>query len=150
MARGGSLGGRGGSRAVSMRDAEEDPPSDRGDGRCCIAWDIEGQNLVTSTSHAHFFFHSSSSSPAPAPLHRLSHHRTAVTSIAVSPSGRSVASGSLDHSVKLYSYPGSEIYLFMQYIIPFHSNVKLIWIFLSSFYTLFKFKLLLRFFPCIF
>ena len=61
MARGGSLGGRGGSRAVSMRDAEEDPPSDRGDGRCCIAWDIEGQNLVTSTSHAHFFFHSSSS-----------------------------------------------------------------------------------------
>ncbi|KAI5078681.1 hypothetical protein GOP47_0006352 [Adiantum capillus-veneris] len=100
--------GRGGSKGVVMLEAEEGGASERGDGNCCIAWDCEGAHLISSNSHSTLFFHSWPASSSPGPLRRLAHHRSAITGLAFSPSGSSLASCSLDHSVKLFSYPGGE------------------------------------------
>ncbi|MCO5611416.1 hypothetical protein L7F22_065669 [Adiantum nelumboides] len=100
--------GRGGSKGVTMLEAEEGGISERGDGNCCIAWDREGAHLISTNSRSTIFIHSWPASSPLSPLRRLVHHRSAITGPALSPSGSSLASCSLDHSVKLFSYPGGE------------------------------------------
>ncbi|MCO5577428.1 hypothetical protein L7F22_031260 [Adiantum nelumboides] len=100
--------GRGGSKGVTVVEAEEGGISERGDGNCCIAWDREGAHLISSNSRSTIFIHSWPASSPLSPLRRLAHHRSSITGLALSPSGSSLASCSLDHSVKLFSYPGGE------------------------------------------
>eukprot|EP00250_Pteridium_aquilinum_P004246 c14470_g2_i1 orf=1-1761(-) len=113
MAKGRTFGGRGGSKGVVMVEAEDAgasgaSSSERGDGVCCIVWDCEGTHLISSNSHSTLFFHTWPPPSPLVPLRRLAHHRSAITALALSPSGGSLASGSLDHSVKLFSYPEGE------------------------------------------
>lgn len=70
--------------------------------RACILWDNQGQDIITAGADARLLIHKSGGeSLTPSVL-----HQKAVTSLALSPNGLLLASASLDHSVKLYSYPG--------------------------------------------
>ncbi|OAE24832.1 hypothetical protein AXG93_4242s1040 [Marchantia polymorpha subsp. ruderalis] len=71
--------------------------------RACILWDNQGQDIITAGADARLLIHKSGGeSLTPSVL-----HQKAVTSLALSPNGLLLASASLDHSVKLYSYPGA-------------------------------------------
>ncbi|XP_028228970.1 WD repeat and HMG-box DNA-binding protein 1-like [Glycine soja] len=74
---------------------------------CSVLWDQKAKHLVTASSsdvavciHDPLF-------PSFAPK-TLRHHRDGVTARALSPNSTCLASGSVDHSVKLYKYPGGE------------------------------------------
>ncbi|KAG5066617.1 hypothetical protein GLYMA_04G158400v4 [Glycine max] len=74
---------------------------------CSVLWDQKAKHLVTASSsdvavciHDPLF-------PSFAPK-TLRHHRDGVTALALSPNSTCLASGSVDHSVKLYKYPGGE------------------------------------------
>ncbi|KAL2629278.1 hypothetical protein R1flu_013964 [Riccia fluitans] len=71
--------------------------------RACILWDIQGTDTVTAGADARIIIHKASGeSVVPSVL-----HQKAVTSLALSPNGLLLASASIDHTVKLYSYPGA-------------------------------------------
>ncbi|KAJ4960748.1 hypothetical protein NE237_020658 [Protea cynaroides] len=74
---------------------------------CSILWDLQAQHLVsasaaTSTISIHDLSHTSK------PPKILSHHKDGVTALVLSPNSTCLASGSVDHSVKLYKFPGGE------------------------------------------
>ncbi|OMO67961.1 hypothetical protein CCACVL1_20168, partial [Corchorus capsularis] len=71
---------------------------------CSISWDLKASHLVTASSsepsisiHDHLL-------PSNTPR-VLRHHRDGVTALALSPNSTCLASGSIDHSVKLYKFP---------------------------------------------
>lgn len=70
-------------------------------------WDQQAHHLVTaSSSDPSISIHDpllQSSAPR-----ILRHHRDGVTAIAISPNSTCLASGSIDHSVKLYKFPSGE------------------------------------------
>ncbi|KAF5198785.1 Wd repeat-containing protein [Thalictrum thalictroides] len=74
---------------------------------CSILWDLEAEHLVTSSSSdssisIHDFINTSISPKI------VRNHKDGVTAIALSPNSTCLASGSIDHSVKLYRFPGGE------------------------------------------
>lgn len=93
-------------RSLKLKEAHK--ASGGGGGRaalCSIIWDPEGRHLVTASAAdqcvlIHFLDQQSK------PPKALDHHKEGVTALAFSPSSNSFASGSVDHSVKLYSFPG--------------------------------------------
>ncbi|KAF6171356.1 hypothetical protein GIB67_009497 [Kingdonia uniflora] len=74
---------------------------------CSIIWDLESQHLVTSSSSdSSISIHDVLLSSAPPKI--LRNHKDGVTALALSPNSTCLASGSIDHSVKLYKFPGGE------------------------------------------
>ncbi|KAI3970779.1 hypothetical protein MKX01_024426 [Papaver californicum] len=74
---------------------------------CCILWDLKSEHLVTSsTSDTSISIRDSLLPSKPPKL--LAHHKEGVTALALNPKSTCLASGSLDHSVKLYTFPGGE------------------------------------------
>ncbi|EFJ13490.1 hypothetical protein SELMODRAFT_122132 [Selaginella moellendorffii] len=74
-------------------------------GRSIIAWDKAGKNLVTAGVDGKVLIHTWDPSVPSAVIATIKAHNAAVTCAALSPNGTVLASGSVDHSVKLYSYP---------------------------------------------
>ncbi|KAJ0988269.1 hypothetical protein J5N97_006625 [Dioscorea zingiberensis] len=95
-------------RSLKLKEAHK--ASTGGGGRpalCSIVWDPEGRHLVTASAAdqcvlIHYL------DPQSKPPKALNHHKEGVTALAFSPSSNSFASGSIDHSVKLYSFPDGE------------------------------------------
>ncbi|KAF0915226.1 hypothetical protein E2562_034593 [Oryza meyeriana var. granulata] len=101
-------------RAVKLREAHKaGSPS-----FCSVAWGQGGQHLVTaSDADVAILIHDAaavaaggggrgSGSAAAAAVSTIRLHKDGVTALAVAPgSGASLASGSIDHSVKFYSFP---------------------------------------------
>ncbi|XP_010257868.1 PREDICTED: WD repeat and HMG-box DNA-binding protein 1 [Nelumbo nucifera] len=74
---------------------------------CSILWDLKAQHLVTaSASDSSISIHDLSQPSKPPKI--LRHHKDGVTALALSPNSTCLASGSIDHSVKLYRFPGGE------------------------------------------
>ncbi|KAK7845380.1 wd repeat and hmg-box dna-binding protein 1 [Quercus suber] len=97
-------------RSVKLREAHKAASSSNGRGGgsfCSVVWDQQAHHLVTaSSSDPSISIHDpllQSSAPR-----ILRHHRDGVTAIAISPNSTCLASGSIDHSVKLYKFPGGE------------------------------------------
>ncbi|KAK8962747.1 hypothetical protein KSP40_PGU006198 [Platanthera guangdongensis] len=91
-------------RTVKLKDAH------RGNGTasfCSILWDHSGGLLVTaSASDSTVLVHDVGQPSKPAKAFR--HHRDGVTAVALNPNCDSLASGSIDHCVKLFSFPDGE------------------------------------------
>ncbi|KAI4335860.1 hypothetical protein L6164_014465 [Bauhinia variegata] len=93
-------------RSVKLREAHKAAPNGR-PSFCSILWDQQAQHLVTaSASDVSISIHDPLL-PSGAPR-ILRHHRDGVTALAISPNSTCLASGSIDHSVKLYKFPGGE------------------------------------------
>ncbi|XP_020587260.1 WD repeat and HMG-box DNA-binding protein 1 [Phalaenopsis equestris] len=74
---------------------------------CSILWDHNGSFIVTACAgDPTVFIHEGGHSAKPAKA--LRHHREGVTAVALNPTSDTLASGSIDHSVKLYSFPDGE------------------------------------------
>lgn len=72
---------------------------------CSVAWGADGRDLVTaSASDPSILIHDASQLSSPPK--ELQYHKDGVTALALSPDYASLASGSIDHSVKIYSLPG--------------------------------------------
>ncbi|KAJ8752330.1 hypothetical protein K2173_003966 [Erythroxylum novogranatense] len=91
-------------RTLKLREAHR---STANGSYCSVLWDQQAHHLVTA----------SSSDPTVAihdpllpsnPPRMLRHHRDGVTALSISPNSTCLASGSIDHSVKLYKFPGGE------------------------------------------
>ncbi|KAJ7538304.1 hypothetical protein O6H91_11G042800 [Diphasiastrum complanatum] len=78
-----------------------------GKGVTSILWDVQAEHLITSGSDGRILIHKTGA-PLPVLKDTLKHHSAAVTAIAINKQGRNLASGSVDHSVKLYAYPGGQ------------------------------------------
>jgi WD40 repeat protein len=95
-------------RSVKLREAHKAAAASANNGRgsfCSVLWDQQALHLVTaSSSDPSISIHDPlQSSGAPKILR---HHRDGVTALAISPNSTCLASGSVDHSVKLYKFPG--------------------------------------------
>ncbi|PSS08331.1 WD repeat and HMG-box DNA-binding protein like [Actinidia chinensis var. chinensis] len=92
-------------RSVKLREAHK---SDNGVASfCSILWGLQAQHIVTSSSSdTSICIHDPLLLSAPP--RALRHHRDGVTALALSPNSTCLASGSIDHSVKLYKFPGGE------------------------------------------
>ncbi|KAH9314433.1 hypothetical protein KI387_023060 [Taxus chinensis] len=88
-------------RSIQLQDAHKHNETE---SVACILWDRNGKHLITAGADNNILIHSPSSPPSK-PI-TLRHHKQAVTAVAIK--STTLASGSLDHSVKLYSYPGGE------------------------------------------
>ncbi|GMI78175.1 Enhancer Of Lhp1 [Hibiscus trionum] len=74
---------------------------------CSILWDLQAHHLVTaSSSQPSISIHDPLLPSHPPRV--LRHHRDGVTALAISSNSTCLASGSIDHSVKLYKFPGGE------------------------------------------
>ncbi|KEH18950.1 WD domain, G-beta repeat protein [Medicago truncatula] len=90
----------------------EPPPDDRfldatKGGRasfCSLVWDQKAEHLVTASSSDVSISIHNPLLPSAA-LKILCHHGDGVTALALSPNSTCLASGSVDHSVKLYKFP---------------------------------------------
>ncbi|KAK1404536.1 WD repeat and HMG-box DNA-binding protein 1 [Heracleum sosnowskyi] len=72
-----------------------------------IVYDIKGERIVTAlASDASICIHDAFLSSVSPKV--LRNHRDGVTCLAISPNSTCLASGSIDHSVKLYKFPGGE------------------------------------------
>ncbi|XP_073059203.1 protein ENHANCER OF LHP1 1-like [Primulina eburnea] len=74
---------------------------------CSILWDSEADHIVTASSADNSICIHDAVSPSNPPK-ILDNHREGVTVLALSPDSTCLASGSLDHSVKLYEFPGGD------------------------------------------
>lgn len=92
-------------RSVKLKEAHKNSGNDDDGSLCSILWDLQSQHLVTSsTSDSSICIHDILLSSKPPKI--LRHHKEGVTALALSPNSTCLASGSLDHSVKLYKFPG--------------------------------------------
>ncbi|KAG1326667.1 WD repeat and HMG-box DNA-binding protein 1 [Cocos nucifera] len=92
------------ARSVRLREAHKGSGSA---SHCSILWDLDGRHLVTaSASDPSVSIHDVSQPSKPAKV--LQHHRDGVTALALNANSSSLATGSIDHSVKLYSFPDGE------------------------------------------
>ncbi|KAK2633663.1 hypothetical protein Ddye_002049 [Dipteronia dyeriana] len=93
-------------RSLKLRESHKSAANGNG-SFCSILWDLQAHHLVTaSSSETTISVHDpllTSNSPK-----ILRHHRDGVTALALSPNSTCLASGSIDHSVKLYKFPGGE------------------------------------------
>ena len=107
-------------RAIKLREAHKAGSP----AFCSVAWAPGGQHVVTaSAADVAILIHdaaavsaagsggrTSGSAAAAAAATTIRLHKDGVTAVALAPgSGGSLASGSIDHSVKFYSFPGSWI-----------------------------------------
>lgn len=91
-------------RSVKLREAHKASSNGR-PSVCSVLWDHQALNFVTaSSSDTTISIHDSLLLSSPPKL--LRHHRDGVTTLALSPNSTCLASGSVDHSVKLYKFPG--------------------------------------------
>lgn len=89
-------------RSLKLREAHKGTGSP---ALCSILWDADGRRLVTSNaSDRSVSIHDASHPPKLAK--EVRDHKDGVTALAFSPGSNSLASGSVDHSVKIYSFPG--------------------------------------------
>ncbi|KAJ8536345.1 hypothetical protein K7X08_034746 [Anisodus acutangulus] len=90
---------------IKLREAQK---SSNGVGSfCSVLWDQQGEHIVTaSSSDSSICIHDAIFPASPAKVVR--HHRDGVTALALSPNYTCLASGSIDHSVKLYKFPAGE------------------------------------------
>ncbi|KAG6413774.1 hypothetical protein SASPL_126488 [Salvia splendens] len=77
------------------------------DSVCSILWASDLGHIVTASSSDNAICIHDASAPSNAPKF-LRNHREGVTALALSPNSTCLASGSLDHSVKLYKFPGGD------------------------------------------
>ncbi|KAK1565318.1 hypothetical protein Q3G72_024025 [Acer saccharum] len=93
-------------RSLKLREAHKSGATGNG-SFCSILWDLQAHHLVTaSSSETTISVHDPL--PTSNPPKILRHHRDGVTALALSPNSTCLASGSIDHSVKLYKFPGGE------------------------------------------
>ena len=105
-------------RAIKLREAHKASSP----AFCSVAWAPGGQHVVTaSAADVAILIHDAaavsaagsggrSSGSAVAAVTTIRLHKDGVTAVALAPGpGGSLASGSIDHSVKFYSFPGSWI-----------------------------------------
>ncbi|KAJ4843865.1 hypothetical protein Tsubulata_039305 [Turnera subulata] len=91
-------------RTLKLREAHKSSTN----SFCSILWDQQASHLVTaSSSDPSISIHDPLLPSSNAPK-ILRHHRDGVTALALSPNSTCLASGSIDHSVKLYKFPGGE------------------------------------------
>ncbi|MED6135180.1 hypothetical protein PIB30_043879 [Stylosanthes scabra] len=93
-------------RSVKLREAHANKggrPSS-----CSVLWDHQARHLVTAASSDICVALHDPQIPSSTPLRTLRHHRDGVTALALSPNSTCLASGSIDHSVKLYKFPAGE------------------------------------------
>ncbi|XVE56745.1 hypothetical protein DITRI_Ditri04bG0035600 [Diplodiscus trichospermus] len=91
-------------RSVKLREAHKGSSNA---SFCSILWDLKAHHLVTaSSSEPSISIHDPLLPSNPPRVFR--HHRDGVTALAISPNSTCLASGSIDHSVKLYKFPGGE------------------------------------------
>lgn len=91
-------------RSLKLREAHK---SSGAASFCSILWDLRAQHLLTSSSNDLSICIHDPLLPSNSPQ-ILRHHRDGVTALALSPNSTCLASGSIDHSVKLYKFPGGE------------------------------------------
>lgn len=89
-------------RSLKLREAHK---SSGAASFCSILWDLRAQHLLTSSSNDLSICIHDPLLPSNSPQ-ILRHHRDGVTALALSPNSTCLASGSIDHSVKLYKFPG--------------------------------------------
>ncbi|KAE8125017.1 hypothetical protein FH972_019855 [Carpinus fangiana] len=97
-------------RSVKLREAHKADAASANNGRgsfCSVLWDQQALHLVTASSSDPSISIHDPLQPSSAPK-ILRHHRDGVTALAISPNSTCLASGSVDHSVKLYKFPGGE------------------------------------------
>ncbi|GLU20307.1 hypothetical protein SLE2022_365140 [Rubroshorea leprosula] len=93
-------------RSVKLREAHK-AANGGTSSFCSILWDLQALHLVTaSSSDSSIAIHDPLLPSSPPRI--LRHHRDGVTALALSPNSTCLASGSIDHSVKLYRFPGGE------------------------------------------
>ncbi|PIN06279.1 WD40 repeat protein [Handroanthus impetiginosus] len=93
-------------RTMKLREAHKS--GDDGESSLCsILWAANGEHIVTASSSDNSICIHDVVSPSNAPK-VLRNHREGVTALALSPNSTCLASGSLDHSVKLYKFPGGD------------------------------------------
>ncbi|KAL4280939.1 hypothetical protein GQ457_03G017900 [Hibiscus cannabinus] len=91
-------------KSVKLREAHEGSSNA---SFCSILWDLQAHHLVTaSSSQPSIAIHDPLLPSHPPRV--LRHHRDGVTALTISPNSTCLASGSIDHSVKLYKFPGGE------------------------------------------
>ncbi|XP_075479186.1 protein ENHANCER OF LHP1 1 [Primulina tabacum] len=93
-------------RTMKLREAHKNG-EDGGSSFCSVLWDSKAEHLVTASSADNSICIHDSVSPSNPPKF-LNNHREGVTVLALSPNSTCLASGSLDHSVKLYKFPGGD------------------------------------------
>ncbi|KAL2479109.1 transducin family protein/WD-40 repeat family protein [Forsythia ovata] len=92
-------------RAIKLREVHK---SENGESSfCSILWDQNGQHIVTASSSDNSICIHDALLPSNTPK-ILRNHREGVTALAISPNSTCLASGSVDHSVKLYKFPGGD------------------------------------------
>ncbi|ONK68237.1 uncharacterized protein A4U43_C05F9120 [Asparagus officinalis] len=74
---------------------------------CSILWSGDGHRLITRRRVRSVHLIHDQSQPSKAAT-SLRYHKDGVTALALSPNSTSLASGSIDHSVKLYTFPDGE------------------------------------------
>lgn len=94
-------------RSLKLREAHKATSSNGRPSFCSVLWDQQAYHVVTASSaDPTIAIHDSLLPSSPPKL--LQHHRDGVTALALSPNSTCLASGSEDHSVKLYKFPGGE------------------------------------------
>ncbi|KAJ6375727.1 hypothetical protein OIU77_000651 [Salix suchowensis] len=96
-------------RSLKLREAHKsiNGNNDNNPSLCSVLWDQQAHHLVTaSSSDPSISIHDPLIPSNPPKI--LRHHRDGVTALALSPNSTCLASGSIDHSVKLYKFPSGE------------------------------------------
>lgn len=90
-------------RSMKLREAHK---SNGVASQSSILYDINGERIVTAlASDTSICIHDAFLSSVSPKV--LRNHRDGVTCLAISPNSTCLASGSIDHSVKLYKFPGN-------------------------------------------
>uniref|UniRef100_A0A1J3CIA0 WD repeat and HMG-box DNA-binding protein 1 n=1 Tax=Noccaea caerulescens TaxID=107243 RepID=A0A1J3CIA0_NOCCA len=94
------------SRSLKLREAHKVGGSAA--SFCSILWDHKAEHYVTSSSSDPSISIHDGLSPSTSPPTILRHHQDGVTALALSHDSSFLASGSIDHCVKLYKFPSGE------------------------------------------
>ncbi|GFP84537.1 WD repeat and hmg-box DNA-binding protein 1 [Phtheirospermum japonicum] len=93
-------------RTTKLREAHKSGENGESSS-CSILWASIGDHIVTASSADNSICIHDAVLPSNAPKF-LRNHREGVTALALSPNSTCLASGSLDHSVKLYKFPSGD------------------------------------------
>ncbi|KAH6822323.1 transducin family protein / WD-40 repeat family protein [Perilla frutescens var. hirtella] len=107
-------------RTMKLRQAHKS--GDNGEtSLCSILWAADADHIVTASSSDNAICIHDVASPSNAPKF-LRNHREGVTALALTPNSTCLASGSLDHSVKLYKFPGGDFETnITRFTLPIHA-----------------------------
>ncbi|XP_038687193.1 WD repeat and HMG-box DNA-binding protein 1-like isoform X2 [Tripterygium wilfordii] len=95
-------------RTVKLREVHKASGSGGHPSFCSILWDHQAHHLVTASSADPTISVHDPLLPSCAPK-IIRDHRDGVTALALSPNSTCLASGSVDHSVKLYKFPSGQL-----------------------------------------